>query len=179
MARDNPDPKNIIPNDQKRMRNASDRAQGLDSYFKTVEAQVEATAKSRQGGQAQGELGLHSLVITHRFLPRVVESRPNLKVIIPKDASKPDGDAVENGALLSASELHARGHFVNSPSDEAPPSSFANKPKDDGDNRKDKSYRPPKCSDALDDEAPELIYGSNGEEVTSETEQGHELVCTQ
>jgi hypothetical protein len=35
------------------MQNASDRAQGLDSYFKTVEAQVEAT-KSRQGGQAQG-----------------------------------------------------------------------------------------------------------------------------
>jgi hypothetical protein len=121
---------------------------------------------------------LHSLVITHRFLPRVVESRPNLTVIIPKDASKPDGDAVENGALLSASELHACSHFVNSPSDEAPPSSFANKPKDDGDNRKDKSYRPPKCSDALDDEAPELIYGSDGKEVTSETEQGHELVCT-
>jgi hypothetical protein len=48
MARDDPDPKNIIPNDQKQMRNASDRAQGLDSYFKTVEAQVEAT-KSRQG----------------------------------------------------------------------------------------------------------------------------------
>jgi hypothetical protein len=55
MARDNPDPKNIIPDDQKQMRNASDRAQGLDSYFKTVEAQVELEAtKSRQGGQAQG-----------------------------------------------------------------------------------------------------------------------------
>jgi hypothetical protein len=38
MTRDNPDPKNIIPDDQKRMRNATDRAQGLDSYFKTVEA---------------------------------------------------------------------------------------------------------------------------------------------
>ena len=55
MARDNPDPKNIIPNDQKRTRNATDRAQGLDSYFKTVEAQVEATTKSRQGVQAQAQ----------------------------------------------------------------------------------------------------------------------------
>jgi hypothetical protein len=46
-TRDNPDPKRIIPNDQKRRRNATDRAQGLDSYFKAVEA----TAKPRQ---AQG-----------------------------------------------------------------------------------------------------------------------------
>ena len=37
-TRDNPDPKNIIPDDQKRKRNATDRAQGLDSYFKAVEA---------------------------------------------------------------------------------------------------------------------------------------------
>jgi len=37
-SRDNPDPKNIIPEDQKRKQNATDRAQGLDSYFKTVEA---------------------------------------------------------------------------------------------------------------------------------------------
>jgi hypothetical protein len=51
--------------------------------------------------------------ITRRFLPWLIEPRPGLKVIIPKDASKPDGDAVENGALLSASELYARGHFVN------------------------------------------------------------------
>src|SRR5271168_5382424 len=47
----------------------------------------------------------------------LVEPCFSLKVTIPKDASKPDGDAVENGALLSASELHARGHFVNSPSE--------------------------------------------------------------
>lgn len=46
-SRDKPDPQNIIPDDQKRVRNATDRAQGLDSYFKTVEA----TTKPRQ---AQG-----------------------------------------------------------------------------------------------------------------------------
>src|SRR5271168_3178732 len=50
----------------------------------------------------------------------LVEPCFSLKVTIPKDASKPDGDAVENGALLSASELHARGHFVNSPSETEP-----------------------------------------------------------
>jgi hypothetical protein len=44
-SRDNPDPKNIIPDDRKRKWNATDRAQGLDSYFKTVEA----TTKPRQG----------------------------------------------------------------------------------------------------------------------------------
>lgn len=43
-SRDNPDPRNIIPDDQKRKRNVTDRAQGVDSYFKTVEA----TTKSRQ-----------------------------------------------------------------------------------------------------------------------------------
>ena len=43
-SRDNPDPKNIIPDYQKRKWNASDRAQGLDPYFKMVEA----TAKPRQ-----------------------------------------------------------------------------------------------------------------------------------
>ena len=44
-TRDNPDPTNIIPDDQKRKRNASDHAQGVDAYFKTVEA----AAKPRQG----------------------------------------------------------------------------------------------------------------------------------
>jgi len=37
---DNPDPKNIIPDDQKQKWNATDHAQGLDSYFKTVEAMM-------------------------------------------------------------------------------------------------------------------------------------------
>ena len=36
-SRDNPDPKNILPNDQKRKRNVTDRAQGINSYFKTAE----------------------------------------------------------------------------------------------------------------------------------------------
>jgi hypothetical protein len=116
--------------------------------------------------------------IRHAYLPQLAEPRPGLKIVIPKDASKPDGDAVEDGALLSASELHARGHFVNSPSD-AEPIIFPGKTKDDDNNLKDKSYQPPKCSNALDDEAPERIYASDGEEVTSETEQGHELVRTQ
>jgi hypothetical protein len=76
--------------------------------------------------------------------------------------------------LLSASELHARGHFVNSPSDTAP--ILGEKTKDTDDDPKDKSYQPPKCSNALDDEAPKCIYASDGEEVTSETEFGRELV---
>jgi hypothetical protein len=37
-TRDNPDLQNIIPDDQKRKRNATDRAQGVDSYFRAVEA---------------------------------------------------------------------------------------------------------------------------------------------
>jgi hypothetical protein len=115
-----------------------------------------------------------------KYSSQLPESRPGptpgLKIAIPEDASKPDGDAVENGALLSASELHARGHFVNSPSDLEP--TFAGITKDNNDNVKDKSYRPPKCSDALDDDAPKRIYTSDGEEVTSETEQGQALVRT-
>jgi len=46
-SRDNPDPKNILSGDQKRKRQATDRAQGVDSYFRAVEA----TSKPRQ---AQG-----------------------------------------------------------------------------------------------------------------------------
>ena len=97
---------------------------------------------------------------------------PQLKIAIPNDASKPDGGAVENGTLLSASELKKCGYFINSPSDNVPV--LSNKTKDD--NRKDKTYQPPKHSSALDDEAPEQIYGSDGEELMSETEYGHELV---
>ena len=50
------------------------------------------------------------------------------------------------------------------------------KTKDIEDHSKDKSYQPPKCSNALYDEAPECIYTSDREEVTSETEFGHKLV---
>jgi hypothetical protein len=103
-----------------------------------------------------------------------VVPRPRPKIVIPKDASKPDGDAVENGALLSASELQARGHFVNSPSDVVPIP--AKKNKDNEDHKNDKTYQPPKRSNALDDEAPKSIYTSDGEEVTTETEYGTELV---
>ena len=46
-TRDNPDPQNIIPDDKKQKQNATDCAQGLDPYFRTVEA----TTKPRE---AQG-----------------------------------------------------------------------------------------------------------------------------
>jgi hypothetical protein len=99
--------------------------------------------------------------------------------VIPKDASKPDGDAVENGILLSATELQRRGHFVSSPSDAValpiPSAKTRNKSEDD-DSTKDKTYRPPKRSNPLDDEAPQSIYTTEGEEITSETEFGRELV---
>jgi hypothetical protein len=38
MTRDIPDPKNILPDNEKQRRNATDRAQGLDSYITSVEA---------------------------------------------------------------------------------------------------------------------------------------------
>ena len=107
----------------------------------------------------------------------MVESCSSLKIIIPKDASKPNGDAVKNGALLSASKLHACGHFVNSPSDTAP--TLVEKTKGNNNDLKDKPYQLPKHSDALDNEAPEHIHASNGEEITSEMEYGCELVCSQ
>jgi len=107
----------------------------------------------------------------------VVESHPSLKIVIPKDASKPNGDAVKNGALLSASELHACSHFVNSPSDMAP--TLVEKTKGNDDDLKDKPYQPPKHSDALDNRPPEHIHASDGEEIMSEMEYGHELVCSQ
>ena len=81
----------------------------------------------------------------------------------------PDGGAVENGALLSVSELKKRGYFVNSPSDDVPVGPIlSNQNKDD--NKKDKTYQPLKHSSTLDDDAPEQIYGSDGEELISETE---------
>ena len=84
----------------------------------------------------------------------------------------PDGGAVENGALLSANELEKCGYFVHSPSDDVPV--LPNQKKDD--DEKDKTYKPPKHSSTLDDEAPEQIYGSDGEELVSETDYGHKLV---
>jgi hypothetical protein len=44
------------------------------------------------------------------------------------------------------------------------------------DSAKDKTYQPPKRSNPLDDEAPQTIYTTEGEEITSETEYGRELV---
>jgi hypothetical protein len=76
--------------------------------------------------------------------------------------------------LLSASELQARGHFVYSPSDTLP-----ERAKDsEDDNPKDKSYQLPKRSrgNVLDDDMPEYIFTSDGEEVVSETDLGRELV---
>ncbi len=93
---------------------------------------------------------------------------------IPRDTSKPVGDAVDkDGNLLSASKLT----FVNSPSDEIPAlpltkDKTAPGPKKDN----DKDYRPPKRSQALDEEVPENIFDSNSEEVVVETEKGQKIV---
>ena len=82
--------------------------------------------------------------------------------------------------MLSASELRACSHFVNSPSDTAPTqATLVEKTKGNDDDPKDKPYQPSKCSDALDNEAPECIHASDGEEITSETEYSRELVCGQ
>ena len=89
--------------------------------------------------------------------------------------SKPDGDAVENGALLSATELQAQGHFVQSPSDVAPAPAPTG---GDTDDQEDKTYKPPKHSNALDGEAPQPIYASDGEEVTTKTDYGRMVVST-
>lgn len=111
------------------------------------------------------------------LLPLVVVPPPRPKISIPKDASKPDGDAVENGALLSASELQACSHFVSSPSDEAPNIPAKNHDNDNNNDLDcDKTYQPPKRSNALDNEVPNSIYTSDGEEVTTETEYGTKLV---
>jgi hypothetical protein len=76
--------------------------------------------------------------------------------------------------LLSASELQKHGFFFHSPSDIVPIP--AAQTEDNNDNIKDKTYQPPKHSNALDGKAPKSIYASDGEEVTVETEHGHELV---
>ena len=73
------------------------------------------------------------------------------------------------------SELHARGHFVNSPSDTAP-IILSTKTKNVDNDPRDKTYQAPKHSNALDDEAPDRIYASDGEEATSKTDFGRELV---
>ena len=78
---------------------------------------------------------------------------------------------MENGTLLSVSELKKRGYFVNSPSNDVP---VLAKIKDD--DEKDKVYQPLKQSSALDDEEPDQIYGSDGEELTSEMDHSHELI---
>jgi len=107
---------------------------------------------------------------------KTLESRVTLTIAIPKDLSKPDGDAVENGLLLSAEELIARGHFVNSPSDTVPIVAKTKTKHDEDDDPEDKTYQPPKKSNDMDDEAPGVIYGSDGEEILSETEYGRDLV---
>ena len=75
----------------------------------------------------------------------------------------------------SVTKLEKCGYFVNSSSDEIPVQPEADQTKEDYDGE-DRTYWPPKCSNALDDEALGSIYGSDGEEVMSETERGCELV---
>jgi len=64
--------------------------------------------------------------------------------------------------------------FFHSPSDITPIP--VARSEDNNDDIKNKTYRPSKHSNALNDEAPKSIYASDGKEVTSETEHGHELV---
>ena len=64
---------------------------------------------------------------------------------------------------------------MNSPSDAAPISGPL-QATDDSDDAKDTTYHPPKRSNALEDQAPKVIFGSSGEEVSSETELGREVV---
>ena len=52
-TQDNPDPKNIIPDNTKWKRNATDCAQGLDSYFKTVEATTKPWQVQQQWPERQ------------------------------------------------------------------------------------------------------------------------------
>jgi hypothetical protein len=87
-----------------------------------------------------------------------------------------DGDAVEDGVLLSASELHRCGHFFYSPSDLVPISVPVDSDHQADDDLKDKTYWPPKNSNKLENEVPDAIFASDREELTSETERGHELV---
>ena len=78
--------------------------------------------------------------------------------------------------MLFSEELLARGHFLHSPSDTVPLATKTKNKAHEHSDRDDKTYQPPKKSNALDEEAPETIYGSDGEEISSETEYGHELV---
>ena len=48
---------------------------------------------------------------------------------------------------VPSTELEQRGYFIHSPSDEVPD--------DDGE---DKTYRPPKCSNSLDDDETPGVY---------------------
>jgi hypothetical protein len=98
---------------------------------------------------------LKSLGIQHKYLQPCIAECPSLKINILKDSFKPDGD-IENGALLSASELHACGYFVNFSSDTAPVP--VSKTKEVDDDLKDKSYQLLKCGNVLDNEEPECIY---------------------
>ena len=117
--------------------------------------------------------------LTYNWLAVASEpQRPQLKITIPATTSIPsgipDGDPVESGVLLSASELYQRGIFFHSPSDTAPIP--VTRSEGNNDDIKGKTYWPPKHSNALDDEAPKSIYASDGEEVTVETEHSRELV---
>ena len=88
----------------------------------------------------------------------------------------PDGNAMKDGVLLLASELHACSHFVHSPFDTAPISKM--KTKNINEDIFNKLYQPPKYHNTFDylDEAPERVYTSSGKEITGKTEFGCELI---
>ncbi|KAJ7588339.1 hypothetical protein C8J56DRAFT_68016, partial [Mycena floridula] len=83
-----------------------------------------------------------------------------------KDSTKADGDAVNgDGTLKDAGDME----WPESATEEIP-----KKPKKNKDTG-NLAYHPPKQSDELDDEAPEELYGSDGEELVSLTERGQEM----
>ena len=106
-SRDIPDPKNILPDDKKRKRNATNRAQEFDFYIKTVVSwrpRLEATPTAPR-------LMLILEYFFKSYYKELAESRSSLKISIPPNLT---------AMLLSASELHARGRFFHCPSDVEP-----------------------------------------------------------
>ena len=101
-SRDKPDPKNILSEDQKR------KGQATKALTPIIGQQEQLLNPTKLKVSA-----IESKININKSLPGLWIVPP-LKISIPKDASMPDRGAVENGALLSASDLEKCGYFVNS-----------------------------------------------------------------
>lgn len=76
-----------------------------------------------------------------------------------------------NGQLKDANDID----FFYSPSSKKPLKK--QKTNDDGDmDSDDREYQPPKKNNALEKEAPDAIFDSDGEEMVDETEEGMRIV---